>query len=153
MAGEALTRARQMVAVAEARTKRAADTALSTRHAVEAARDALCQAEATRALAQAAADDAAQLLKQSPGSEQHRLWLDHCRARCAFDDDAVKDAQEALGEAEEAHQRAMAIWQRQQRQQEHLNDHSQGLTRDAARIAERRAEDELQGSSIEMAAL
>jgi hypothetical protein len=147
MAGKPPGRSQQMVAIAEARTHRAADSVQAAQREVSDAKAALQLAESERGAAQATIAEAQRLLSQSPCSEHHRLWLTHCRETHAESCAHVEESRVQLADAEMALQQATVAWQRQQLRQDHLTRHAAREVQQAARISERRIEDEQQGQS------
>jgi hypothetical protein len=147
MAGKAPSRSQQLVAIAAARTHRAADAVQAAQREVSEAEAALQLAESERDAAQATVIEAQQLLAQSPSSEQHRLWLTRCRDTHAECCAQVENWRAQRAEAEMLFQQAMAAWQRQQLRQDHLTRHAASEVKQAERISERRIEDEQQGQS------
>ncbi len=145
MAGDAVNRATKMVSIAEARTRRAAEQVQIAQQHVEFAALSLRAMESAREAADRALSEAQQHLAQSPGSEQHRVWLEHNRMKQDEAMAAVEQAQCELFEAQAVHRDAVVAWQRHQLRQDHLTSHAHGLSKEAGRISERRAEDELQG--------
>ncbi len=145
MAGKVVRRSLQMVAIAAARTQRAAEAAQAAQRELATAQASLEHAEAECRAALNAIADAQSLLAHHPGSDQHRLWLESRRTEYRLTCAAVLEQQEAVDEAEVALHRAMALWQRQQLRQEHLTKHAQREGQQAMRMSERRNEDEMQG--------
>jgi hypothetical protein len=145
MAGKAIKRSQQMVAIAQARTGRAAEAVQLAQKALATEEAALQIAEAERDAADKEQQEAQKLLAQSPGSDQHRMWLSHCRNALAGRIEAVAEQQERIEEARFALEEAMAHWQRQQLREEHLTQYAASEKKQAARTAERRLEDEMQG--------
>jgi hypothetical protein len=147
MAGKARSRSQQIVAIAAARTHRAADAVQAAQREVADAEAALQLAKAECDAAQATITEAQRLLSQSPGSEQHRLWLTRCRDTHAECCAQVENGRAQRADAEMALQQAMTAWQRQQLRQDHLTRHAAREGQQAERISERRIEDEQQGQS------
>jgi hypothetical protein len=145
MAGKGPHRSQQMVAIAAARTQRAAEAVQMAQRDLSEAEAMMRAAEAARDCALTAITEAQQLLAQSPGSEQHRLWLARCRDTHAELCALVEERQEQRAEAEMLFQQAMAAWRRQQLRQDHLTRHAASVSKQAERISERRIEDEQQG--------
>jgi hypothetical protein len=145
MAGKAKSRVEQMVAVADARTRRAADAAAAAQQAVDAAIAETQTAIAERLNRQAQLNDAQRQLTQKPGSEQHRLWLERCRQSLIESEARLAEAEETEEHCKAMLEQAKAFWQRQQYRQDHLVDHANMVARNAAKLAERRQEDEQQG--------
>ncbi len=146
MAGNLSLRMRQLISVAEARTKRAADAVSVAQQAVQAAR--FVQDQAQSALSQALAEQtkAKQEFAAQPSHEQIRLWGAHCDQIVQTRLGDVEAAMAELSDAELATAAAIKFWQRQQLRQDHIEKHAHQLAREALRTQERKSEDELQGS-------
>jgi hypothetical protein len=144
MAGKNASRAKKMVAVAEARTRRASEAVQAAQHALDHAIAMQRQSEAERDDCFRQLFESRQLLAQSPGSDQHRLWIEHCRRVYEESCEAVQGRIVQVKEAESAFEDALATWQRQQLRQEHLTNHAKKLAKAEARSAESKLEDEIQ---------
>jgi hypothetical protein len=145
MADAKVKQAKQMVAVVDARARRAEQAVQMAQQALDDAMAVLHQAEARQRSYKVVLDDAQQQLSQSPGNEQNRLWIEQCRSHYAQSTDAVDLQRTAVSEAEEELCQATLVFQKQQLRSDHLDNHAKQLSKNAQRISERRIEDEMQG--------
>lgn len=147
MAGNPSVRLTQLVAIAAARTRRAADAMQVCQRAVETCNAALAKVEAAVAVADIESHAAKVDQLANPVSEQHRLWATHCTAlyqsHCADRDQAQAELADADAELTEA----TRFWNRQQLRQEHMENHAATVQRAINRTLERRSEDDAQGGA------
>jgi hypothetical protein len=146
MAGNAQIRMRQLVSIADARTKRAAEAVALAHRAADAARIVCERAQNELTQAKAESVTAKREVAAQPASDQIRLWGVHTDRRVKERQDDVAMAHAALAQAEKATAQAIKAWQRFQLRQEHIEKHTDKLVRELMRSQERKIEDESQGS-------